>query len=383
MTRASHQATVPDARARRAPSMLVADPDHPDMVTHLRRGAGGGPPTSTPLPATLRDGCCVVVCTRNRPASLRRLLDTLVAQETPVEQLLVVDASDDDASERVVRECPGIERAARGIDYFRVRGTLAGLTRQRNVALRWVATRLVAFFDDDVALLPGCVAALVAACDAPERPLVGACAVSVNELTTPPALWRLRRLLGIVPSLQPGSYARSGMSIPWHFLPDDASVVQVGHWMHGCAMLWRTAAARAEGFDERLDGYATAEDLEFSLRMRRHGPMARVGAARVLHLHAASGRPDPYRLGYMGVRNLLDVHRTHLEGRTWRDAAYFYYAFVTDTLLRTLALLVRRGRVRERWAFLRGRSAFLRDELLAGLSTLLVARRDPRSEGRA
>jgi GT2 family glycosyltransferase len=372
--------TPAETRALRAPSMLVAGPGHPDVVAFVyRTRAGEHVPPLAPLPDALRAGCCVVVCTRNRPASLGRLLDTLVARQAPVEQLLVVDASGDDASERVVRECPGIDRAARELVYFRVRGSLAGLTRQRNVALRWAATRLVAFFDDDVELLPGCLAALTAACDAPERPLVGACAVSVNELTSPPALWRLRRLLGIVPSLQPGSYARSGMSVPWHFLPDDASVVQVGHWMHGCAMIWRTEAARAEGFDERLDGYATAEDLEFSLRMRRHGRMARVGAARVLHLHAPSGRPDPYRLGYMGVRNLLDVHRAHLEGRTRRDAAYFYYAFLADTLLRTLALAVRRGRVRERWAFLRGRTAFLRDDLLA----LLTDRRGGRSEGHA
>lgn len=372
--------TAADARALRAPSLLIADAEHPDVVTHVRRTRPGDDgPVPTPLPATLRDGCCVVVCTRDRPAQLRRLLDTLVAQQAPVEQLLVIDASGDDASERVLRDCAGIGEAARDVGYFRVRGSLAGLTRQRNVALRWVATRLVVFFDDDVELLPGCVAALAAACDAPERPLVGACAVSVNELTAPPALWRLRRLLGIVPSLQPGSYARSGMSVPWHFLPADGSVVQAGHWMHGCAMIWRTEPARAEGFDERLDGYATAEDLEFSLRMRRHGAMARVGGARVLHLHAPSGRPDPYRLGYMGVRNLLDVHRAHVERRTWRDAAYFYYAFAADTLLRTLALAVRRGRVRERWAFLRGRSAFLRDDLVA----LLAGRRGRRSEGHA
>ncbi|MGZ8492902.1 MAG: glycosyltransferase family 2 protein [Gemmatirosa sp.] len=372
--------TSAETRALRAPSMLVADPGHPDVVTHVRRTREGDVlPAPEPLPATLRDGCCVVVCTRNRAASLRRLLDTLVARQGPVEQLLVVDASADDASERVVRECPGLGEAARQIDYFRVQGSLAGLTRQRNVALRWVATRLVVFFDDDVELLPGCLAALTAACDAPGNPLVGACAVSVNELTQPPALWRLRLLFGIVPSLQPGSYARSGMSVPWHFLPDDESVVQVGHWMHGCAMVWRTQAARAEGFDERLDGYATAEDLEFSLRMRHHGRMARVGGARVLHLHAPSGRPDPYRLGYMGARNLLDVHRTHLERRTWRDEAYFYYAFVTDTLLRTLALAVRGGRVPERWAFLRGRSAFLRDDLIA----MLTERRGSRSTGHA
>lgn len=358
--------TTAHASPPRAPALLVADPGHPDVVTHVRRTrAGDDVGALEPMPAALRDGCCVALCTRNRPAMVRRLLDAMLVDQGPIEQLLVVDASDDDATERVVLERPGLDAVVRQVDYFRVRGGLAGLTRQRNVALRWAATRLVAFFDDDCVLLPGCLAALAAACDAPERPLVGACAVILNELTSPPALWRLRRLLRIVPSLQPGSYARSGMSVPWHFLADDESEVRVGHWMQGGAMMWRTAAARQEGFDERLDGYASAEDLEFSLRMRRHGAMARVGAARVLHLHAPGGRPDPYRLGYMGVRNLLHVHRQHLDGRTWRDAAYFYYAFVADTLLRTSALAVRRGRARERWAFLRGRSAFLRDDLLA------------------
>src|SRR6185503_15168066 len=107
--------------------------------------------------ASTRAGITVVVCTQQRPQSLTRFLDSLAAQDARPDELIIVDASEDDATEELLSQRLGIGDIADRCLYFRVSGSLKGITRQRNLALRWVSADLVAFFDDDVELLPGCL----------------------------------------------------------------------------------------------------------------------------------------------------------------------------------------------------------------------------------
>ena len=275
-------------------------------------------------------GLTVVLCTYRRPASVRRFLASLAAQRDAPAALVVVDASADADTEHAVRE--GTAALAWRVLYLRVEGPLRGLTRQRNLALEWVATDAVVFFDDDVVLDPGCLAAMEAAYRAPGPPVAGVGAVVRDAEAVRGRLWQLRRALGIVDSLAPGRYIRSGFSTPWAFLPPTDRVVE-GDWLPGCCMLWRTELARELGFHAGLDGYAQGEDLEFSLRARRRGRLLMAGAARVLHLHEPAGRPNAFRLGYMAIHNRYQIHRRGLPDRDWRDVAWFVYAWTLDTLL--------------------------------------------------
>lgn len=319
---------------------------------------GKHPPVNAPAPGRLlRRGCCIVVCTLKRADSVVCLLNSLAGGEHFCEQLIIVDASPDDLTERAIRAHAALDRVAGSVDYLRVSGPLVGLTRQRNTALRWVRTDLVAFFDDDVVLLPGCLAHMERVQRESHGRIVGVGAYIVNEHSPPSALWRLRLRLRIVPTLRPGSYARSGMSVPWWFLAPTDAVVE-GDWLPGCAMMWRTTDAREVLFDEQLEGYANGEDLEFSLVMKSRGSIVVAGSARLLHMHSALARPTGYQMGYVGIRNAFHIHQVCLGRRTRRDLAYFMYAFGLDTLIR-LAGLAKPGKIKERWQFLRGRLAFL------------------------
>jgi GT2 family glycosyltransferase len=343
------RATAPAGRPpTEPPAAGPSTADAPHVVAWLAHGAVA----AAAVPGPLRHGLSVVVCTYKRPASVRRFLEAFAQQRAPVERLVLVDASPDDATEQTVREHPDLARLARGVVYGRVTGPLAGLTRQRNFAMRWVDTDLVAFFDDDIVLGPDCCAEMERVHRA--RPdAVGVAAVLENERRVPGALWRVRRMLGIVPTLQPGRYCRSGMSTPWDFLPVTTAPV-AGDWLPGCAMMWRTAVVREIGFNERFAGYANGEDLEFSLAAGAHGALLVAGGARALHLHESAGRPDPFQMGYATAANAHAIHRRWLRSRRRRDAAYFAYAFALDTLVRGLAL-VRPRDARARWGFVRGR----------------------------
>ncbi len=312
-----------------------------------------------PAPAgVLTRGVTVAVCTYKRAASLARFLDSLVTQRCMPDRLIIVDASSDDQTEHAVRNHAALGTTGTDVLYFRVAGPLRGLTRQRNFALRWVMTDLVAFFDDDIVLRPGCCLEL-------ERPhrehgsgVIGVAALMENQLETPRLLWRLRASLGIVTTLRPGAYCRSGTSIPWTFLSATEQGLVEGDWLPGCAGMWRTAAAREVGFNEDFSDYCSAEDLDFSLRMRARGALVVSGRARVLHLFEDGGRPDAERLGYMSARNWYDIHRRCLRRRTRVDGAYFVYAFTLDTVLHAVGL-IKPGKRRLRWLFIRGRIRFL------------------------
>ena len=159
----------------------------------------------------------------------------------------------------------------------------------------------------------------------------------------PSLLWRLRRALRIVPSLTPGRYWRSGMSTPWDVQPPTGQPAD-GDWLPGWAMMWRTEIVRAIGFNDALDGYTQGEDLDLSLRARSQGRLVMLGTPRLKHCHEAAGRPDPFRLGYMELRNRYEIHRRSLKERSGRDIAWFVYAWTLDTVLLTRDV-ARPGRV--------------------------------------
>jgi GT2 family glycosyltransferase len=282
-------------------------------------------------PRTIETGCAVVLCTFERPDAVRRFLESLRRQTRLPDELIVVDASSDARTEAVVREETRHRLASRPTAYHRVAEQNRGLTRQRNFGLECVGFDLVAFFDDDTVLDTKCLEEL-------ERTLRGdGEAVGAGGLVdeTGPGLkglWRLRRALRVVGDLTPGRYCRSGMSIPWSFLKAGDEAVE-GDWLPGCAMMWRTGPAKDVRFHDGFAGYGQGEDLDFSLRMRRHGRLVLVPSARLSHLHEPQGRPDDFRLGYMAIRNRYEIHRRGLSERTVRDVAWFAYAWSVDTLM--------------------------------------------------
>jgi GT2 family glycosyltransferase len=95
-----------------------------------------------PSPHSQGGTLTVAVCTRDRTAQLRRLLDALSAQCAPRVDVLVVDnAPSTSDTERMVRELfPG---------YGYVREPLPGLDFARNRAVHDAMGEIVAFIDDD------------------------------------------------------------------------------------------------------------------------------------------------------------------------------------------------------------------------------------------
>jgi GT2 family glycosyltransferase len=279
----------------------------------------------------------VVICTYQRPDSTVRILDSLAAQERPADEILVVDASTDDRTTAAVKAWQARAPRRPPLSYWRVDASHRGLTRQRNFALDQVTTDLVAFFDDDVVLAPNCLRELQRV-HREDSSVVGVGCFAGPDSAKPRALWRLRRYLGIVSSLDAGRYHRSGMSTPWEFDSGQQPVVE-GDWLPGWGMMWKTQAARRAKFHEGFAGYSQGEDLDFSLRLRGQGRLLMARHAGLRHLPDPAGRPNAFRHGYMEIYNRYQIHRRGLPDRRLRDVMLFAYAWTVDTVLLSRHLL--------------------------------------------
>ena len=273
----------------------------------------------------------VVICTYQRPDTTVRLLNSLALQERRPETVLVVDGSMDTRTADAVERWQRTDQARGTLRYWHVGDAHRGLTRQRNFALDHVATDLVAFFDDDVVLAPNCLGEMERVLREDDT-VVGVGCFAGPETTRPRALWRLRRRLGMISSLEAGKYHRSGMSTPWEFDPGRQPVVE-GDWIPGWGMMWKTAAATRARFHEGFAGYSQGEDLDFSLRLRRQGRLLMARRAGLRHLPSPAGRPNAFQRGYMEIYNRYQIHRRGLSERTSRDVMWFAYAWTIDTLL--------------------------------------------------
>src|SRR2546423_1251856 len=96
-----------------------------------------------------------VVATRNREQSLSRTLDSLLSQEVIPAELILVDASDDDATKNLLAKFADRARPSVGVRWFSA--DVPGAAPQRNQGVALATQPFIWFFDDDVLFEPNCV----------------------------------------------------------------------------------------------------------------------------------------------------------------------------------------------------------------------------------
>ncbi|MCL9809073.1 glycosyltransferase family 2 protein [Flavobacterium luminosum] len=262
----------------------------------------------------------LIVCTYKRPHALGNLLASVKLQTVYPDEILIVDGSPDDATQRMLEANPMVH-----LTYYKVDESNRGLTKQRNYGIARVApsSEVVCFLDDDTVLKPNYFEAVITAFQSNEK-ITGVGGVAVNENQWVPinpskkykrnefftlegfvvkeALRnKIRNDLGLQSNLLPGKMPdySHGRTCGYPLTGKNYEV----DLLIGMSMSFRKKVVDSISFSKYFEGYGLYEDADFSIRALQFGSNVICTQAQLEHHHDPAGRPNQYHYGKMVVRN--------------------------------------------------------------------------------
>ena len=256
-----------------------------------------------------------------RPKAICVLLDSIVSQIKVPDEIIIIDGSLNEETKDILKE----KQYNLNIRYFLVEKEFRGLTRQRNYGVERVREDmdLIAFLDDDIRLDVNYFKELVEPYINDDQVIgVGGCTTNEVSWSKQDAStvctnryycidgyvrkeslrYRLRGLLGLVPSTQPGVISTYSHERPVAFLPPSDKYYEVDFMMGGIASFKKILFDQIS-FSHYFEGYGLYEDKDFTLRARALGKLIVNTKAKLEHLHDPSGRPNKFYYGQMVIRN--------------------------------------------------------------------------------
>lgn len=223
----------------------------------------------------------VVIPTANRAVVLRRTLESLAVQSCQPEQIVLVDASEDDATRSLC-----VDGTVSGLTSEVVwrAAQIRGAASQRNQGVRECQHSVIGFFDDDILFEPDCIARLWRALQS-DAGLGGVNAMIVNQRYQPPGR-PSRFMFRLMAGRTQASYAGRVLGPAVNLLPEDREdypdVVPV-EWLNTTCTLYRREAMPQPPFPDNFTGYSLMEDLALSLTVAKHWRLANARTARIYH----------------------------------------------------------------------------------------------------
>jgi len=215
----------------------------------------------------------VIICTKDRPKEIQRLLSTIQDQIKVPNDLIVVDGSDDPIKS-ILYEFKKLP-----IRYVQVRPP--SLPKQRNVGISMLQeqTDWVGFLDDDLVLHPNNFLEIEEFIHNyhGETPLAG---VGLKIKNNPPLKKSKLRDLFLLDAPVGGIFTRSGCATAL----SNVQKTQQVDWITGGTTFWQKRILEEFKFDEWFGGTAYSEDVDFSYRVSRKYSVYCLVKSDCLHL---------------------------------------------------------------------------------------------------
>jgi GT2 family glycosyltransferase len=276
-------------------------------------------------PSGLAD-CCLIIPTYHRESETLSLLENLVSRKDVPGEVIIADGAPHRGLGSKLRSWREVKTLPFELVYVKCP---AGLTRQRNIGIDISTRPYVFFLDDDARPLENYFSAMRSVFVEDTKEQIGAVGGAViNEMDRAiPRRWRLRLAIGLVPRVDPMSFAACGTSTPKGLMKPFSGIRRVDV-LPGCAFAFRRKVLEQHRFSQFFEGYSQGEDLEMSLRIGAAWHVVCCGDAEVVHESAPGGRPPSFAKGRMEVRNRFFIWRRHRPAapgidrlRFWSDAA--------------------------------------------------------------
>ncbi|HEY8225367.1 MAG TPA: glycosyltransferase [Pyrinomonadaceae bacterium] len=261
-----------------------------------------------------------IVPTRNRAASLEKMLHSLARQVAQPLEMIVIDASLDDSTRLICRP-KSIEGLATQVQY--VTAHEVGAASQRNQGVKLSTQKAILFVDDDVVFEPDCIARQWTSLNSNPR-FGGVSSMIVNQRYHSPGLIS-RWLFWILNGRTEQSYAGRCIGPALNLLPEDdpnlPDTVEV-EWLNTTCTLYRKDALPDPVFADHFTGYSFMEDVALSLIVGKTWKLANARTARIYHdSQTADYKKDKLALAKMELINRHYVMTQVLGRNRFRDYA--------------------------------------------------------------
>lgn len=232
----------------------------------------------------------VIICTRNRPDDLSRCMRSILIQNHPPNEVIIVDSSDDPSTRRLVDKHQLQHMTEMHYVYTR-----PGLTYQRNTGIARSTGDIIAFLDDDVVLNPNYFLEILK-CFAISNDVYGA-GGRVENVSQVSLLGKWFRKIFMLNTngAKYGAMKRSGFAS--FQMAGPASSIVSTDVLSGCCFCFRKTLFKDNTFDEHFEGYGFMEDVEFSYRVSRGYRLLYTPFATLMHNKSPNARLD-YRKSF-------------------------------------------------------------------------------------
>ncbi|WP_146180358.1 glycosyltransferase family 2 protein [Opitutus sp. ER46] len=253
----------------------------------------------------------LVIATMDRPASLDAALASLSVQTCAPARVIVVDASESEASRAVCAKWQS------QLQVQWIRAELMSAAQQRNQGAAAVTTPIIGFMDDDVVLPADTLAKLL---EPFSRDTTGGVAGRISGLSHPPPrglLWCYYRLqAGYSHPHYGGRVIGPAINLIPAFEAESSAWVR-SDWLNSTLVLYRRELFERERFP-LFEGYSFLEDAHLSYRVgRTHRLYFHRDAIYEHHSQCSRAKADPRRLAHMIVQHQYRMARDVMRiGRT-------------------------------------------------------------------
>ena len=294
--------------------------------------------------------------TIGRPKSLERLLESLVGQTLPVDEVIVADGSGSVETRDLISQ-PRWASAGLRVRWLTV--TPPSAVRQRIAAIAQARGSLLLLLDDDVVLEPDCVQEMVALIGGSDDIVAVFADITNIRWPGPTKAWRfvLRHGMGIRGRDWQGRVIGPLLRFGFDPVPPAPRVVD---WIGAGSSLVRLSAYhRSGGFSTFfLDRSSIHEDVDLALRLKKIGQILFCPYARLAHYQDHGGRVSVSDAAEDDLHNRFWVlHKTR--GLSLLKALSWVIAFFVIETAANLASAASGRPPRGDWARFRGRSRAL------------------------
>ncbi|SJZ98994.1 glycosyltransferase family 2 protein [Sediminibacterium ginsengisoli] len=234
----------------------------------------------------------VIIATANRPWLLERTLASLRQQTFQPRELIIIDASDNNAVKELLSTWD-----ADSIALKYEKAGVKGAASQRNQGVEHSVSPFIAFLDDDIILEKDCFGFLFNTIAGNEN-VGGVNAFITNQHSFPPGKIT-RTYYRLISDRKLDFYDGKCFGPVINVLPVDyqgsRQLVEV-EWLNSTCVIYRREALPVPVFDPHFTGYSFMEDVALSLQVGKKWQMYNVQTARIFHDSQQSGHKSKRRL---------------------------------------------------------------------------------------